>query len=788
MQGNKMRKVKFLSFILALLLCLTACGKDKTEEPVAEPSETPAVEEPVAATESAYIGKVYFSEVMPKNKATLRGEDGEFRDWAEIFNASRETVSLEGWVLTTDRKTTALEGSIGPGELAVFSIPMKLGETLYLKDETGLSADCCPISDDTGDYSFVRDSEGFWIQSKYPTPGLANTNENFDLLQEQRSCDGPLAISEICVGNFTYSETNIGYTDYVEIKNISDEAVSTGGWALSDDDANFGLYLLPDHTLQSGDKLIILCDKDAAKITGFNAAPFSLNARSDRLYLSAPDGRLADYTPIRDVPCRMSYGRVDGEKGFFYLDGMTPGKDNEGRYARRIAEMPVALSADGVFNDADRVTVELGGSNVYYTTDGSRPTEESTKYTGPFQIDSTTIVRAVQAEDGALNSRVLTLSYILNEEDSLPVVSVVADDKKEFDMMYMNGQKGLELPGTISYYGEDGSFTMGAGIKMHGFSTLVLPKKNMSFRFRDCYGKDSLNFKVFGDEGPASFTNLLLRAGGDQTYTIVKNEVCLNMARDFTDSVIASCNKYVAVYINGEFEGIYSLQEKNNEQQYADRIGVPKDSVTVVEEPCYEGNPFFDEVLALAYYEDIEDDPAVYEKLCSVVDIDSFIDFTILQGFFGNWDIQTGNIRYAKSTEGDGKWRAVLYDLDNAFWSAENCFDYVMNYQNQISALNGKLMKVDDYKARFAQRAAEALKSNLTAENVWKEYEKQIAVIDEEAKKDDTISYESWQNHLEDQKDILLEDWDWYNTCARKLSYYLKLDAAGQKEYFGAVK
>ena len=50
-----MRKVKFLSFILALLLCLTACGKDKTEEPVAEPSETSAVEEPVAATESAYI-------------------------------------------------------------------------------------------------------------------------------------------------------------------------------------------------------------------------------------------------------------------------------------------------------------------------------------------------------------------------------------------------------------------------------------------------------------------------------------------------------------------------------------------------------------------------------------------------------------------------------------------------------------------------------------------------------------------------------------------------------------
>jgi len=156
--------------------------------------------------------------------------------------------------------------------------------------------------------------------------------------------------------------------------------------------------------------------------------------------------------------------------------------------------------------------------------------------------------------------------------------------------------------------------------------------------------------------------------------------------------------------------------------------------VIINEEPCYDGSEFFNEVLKLVFYEKIEE-PENYSKLCEILDTDSLIDWTILEGFYGNWDLQSGNIRYVKSTEGDGKWRLVLYDLDNALWSAGNCFDYVLRYTNQVSAMNERLMKVDDYRDRFIERASAALKNELTAERVWEEFERESALIDEEDKK-----------------------------------------------------
>ena len=58
-----------------------------------------------AATSQA---QVIISEFMADNKSTLADEDGQFPDWIEVYNASTNTVSLNGWSLTDDptRQTT----------------------------------------------------------------------------------------------------------------------------------------------------------------------------------------------------------------------------------------------------------------------------------------------------------------------------------------------------------------------------------------------------------------------------------------------------------------------------------------------------------------------------------------------------------------------------------------------------------------------------------------------------------------------------------------------------------
>ena len=75
---------------------------------------------------------------------------------------------------------------------------------------------------------------------------------------------------------------------------------------------------------------------------------------------------------------------------------------------------PVIAPNGGVFTNSVTVTISntAPGASVYYTTNGTPPATNSTLYTGPFVIDSTTLVRAVAAENGFVNSAVASASFV----------------------------------------------------------------------------------------------------------------------------------------------------------------------------------------------------------------------------------------------------------------------------------------------------------------------------------------------------------------------------------------
>lgn len=53
-------------------------------------------------TNTVYVapGAVIISEIMAANRSTLRDEDGEFSDWIELYNTTGYAISLKGWHLT----------------------------------------------------------------------------------------------------------------------------------------------------------------------------------------------------------------------------------------------------------------------------------------------------------------------------------------------------------------------------------------------------------------------------------------------------------------------------------------------------------------------------------------------------------------------------------------------------------------------------------------------------------------------------------------------------------------
>lgn len=699
---------------------------------------------------------VRISEVMAKNRSVLLDAFGAFSDWIELENISDHDVDLSGWHISDGGDGLGWEfpETILPAgqRLLVFAsgrdcregelhtdFSLSPGETVCLSNRRAYPVDEFLCASDGADTALARNADGEAEETLYPTPGFANSREGYDAWQSTLAAPGPLVINEVMVANFLNSYLGtVGNRDWVEIKNISSEPVSLSDYYLSDSDDNYHMWQLPDLSLAPGACTLILCDEEGSpRLNGYPCANFSLNSTSEQLFLS-DSSHIVDSAYLRDIPCECSYGRINGENGFFFFADPTPGYDNGAGY-RRVSAAPAALSPDGCYDGVDAVTVALSAAgDIYYTTDGSVPTVSSTPYREPIPVDKTTILRAIAVEDGGMPSRVLTLSYFINEGHSLPVLSLVMDDLSGFRSVYSAGTKHLEMPGSLSLYEEDGSFTIGCGVTMSGMTSLVLPKKNMSVRFRGAYGAEWLNYDVF-DGGVSQFTKLTIRSGQDYYSALIRNELCQNLCLQVSDSVVTQRSKYCVLYINGEYWGIYALKDKVSRQLYASLAGVSKDSVTLVDGPARVNTAFYQEVYQYVTSHDMSVTEN-YEHFCAVMDIDSLIDWLILEGYCANGDILSGNVRYCRSTENGGQWKVVFYDLDATLLRSYNNFYNLIGSPRaqvqQISCIITPLLRNEAFVDRLLTRFAAAINGPLSNENVLAEIDHLAALIEPEIERD----------------------------------------------------
>ena len=792
--------------IIALAAALLWGGKAEPEEPALSPAPT-ASPSPDPEELSRGAGQVVISEFMEKNRTVLRDEDGDFSDWIELWNRSDEAVDISGWNLS-DRENqlgwTLPEMSLQPGErIVIFAsgkdrqgeqlhtgFSLSGDEGVWLRNEYGYLCSSALCADCDGDVSMALGDDGSYGQSLYPTPGYENTAAGWESFQQSLSCESPLIINEAQVYNLNLAPVNKEYYDWVELKNNSGDTIVLSDYYISDDREDYLKYRLPEVELGPGEFILLYCTAEALP-EGYYAAGFELNSENEQLYLATAEGELLDSVSLKDIPYLGSFGRMAGENGWFYFSSPSPGGENSGG-ERRVAEKPLSLTADGVYNDVEGMYVELSAAgSIRYTLDGSAPTAESPEYTGPIYIDKTTVIRAVNFEEGALPSRTLSLSYIINENHSLPVLSLLTDSPAEFDTMYNARQKGVELPASLSLYEEDGSFTIGCGVSMHGETSLVLPKKNMSVRFRGAYGQSTLNYDIY-DGGVTEFTNLLLRSGQDFPISIIRNELSQELCAQATDKVINQRSIYCILYINGEYSGIYSLKEKANEQLYAGIAGVSRDSVEVLEANVSQGSDFFHDVVEFCRFNDMSLEEN-YSHFCDMFDIDSVIDWLILEGYCANTDLTSGNVRYCRSTENDGKWRLMFYDLDASFSTPASVFMNVLSeyaQQNrQFAAFMVPLMDNGEFKDRFLSRAAELMGSVLTVENVMGEIDRLCAIVAPEVERDYARfggTAADWEWSVEQLKAVLI-DYDWQQLNIDNLCELFELSPEEREYYFGEI-
>ena len=84
--------------------------------------------------------------------------------------------------------------------------------------------------------------------------------------------------------------------------------------------------------------------------------------------------------------------------------------------------------ASGAVDSGTSVTITCStdGAKIYYTTDGTEPTAESTEYTAAISITEAVTLKAIAVKDGMNDSAVSSASYTIKGTVSTPAFSVAS--------------------------------------------------------------------------------------------------------------------------------------------------------------------------------------------------------------------------------------------------------------------------------------------------------------------------------------------------------------------------
>ena len=333
-----------------------------------------------------------------------------------------------------------------------------------------------------------------------------------------------------------------------------------------------------------------------------------------------------------------------GTVGPTYFPAPTPGAANTtDGYAGFVA--PVSISVPHGYHTAaftTTLTDATPGATIYYTTDGSNPSP--THGTGvasgtAVTITTTTPLRAAAYLDTYLPSAVATATYVfvadvLNQTNTapagaywdtamdprivnlsqtytvaqaltaIPTVSLALPYEDIFGTtgIYKNAtQKGRqwERETSVEYFDPNdpalAGFQVDAGLRIQGGNVRYNGSPKQAFRlfFRSDYGYSKLNYPLFGANNPQqSFDHVLLKsihnyswANSGGTTPSQGDLVRDSFARDLQLAMTghAAVGKWVQLYIDGQYWGLYDMTEEPDSTWAAANFGGDSDDYDVLQ-------------------------------------------------------------------------------------------------------------------------------------------------------------------------------------------------------------
>ncbi len=592
---------------------------------------------------SYYIAPhVVINEICSNNFAAKQNEAGEYPDCIELYNPSKKSVSLNGCFLTDDEKEP----------------------------------------------------------EKYPLDGISIPAKGYALVWLDN--DSPFRISKEGEKLFLTDSTKGTYLDQVIVPQLS---YDTSYGRIHDGKEKWSVM---DTTLGSTNEQALLLpavslDEPIFEVTsGFYDEAFALHL----------------YSP-------------NGEKIYYTLDGSEPCADSP------VYKEPLWI--------ADNTSQE----NQYASRTDLTPTRD---YTPDFPVDKAVVVRAA-CYNPITNkiSDIVTETYFIGyhtkpEYEQMAILSLTVDSKDLFDPqtgIYGNGAayeeymanggmadgkvldsytdfngdecylymasnafhdgKEWEREAAISYFDENHSclFTQNVGIRISGNSTRSNPQKSLNIFARDIYDDIQL-FPCDFFDNDMEYSSIKIRNGGGNSYGLKFLDAFLETIAS-QRNISTQSSKPCVVFLNGEYWGIYNLRERYNVEYLATHYNLNADNIMLIKA----GNAISLPEETMASYQymlsvvtecDLMYDDT-YALACELVDIQSLIDYCCINLYLDNQDVAFGyNTALWRTTQegtpySDGKWRFMLYDLDECVHSDSNNLENIGNQMAIHPLLNEPAVK-----------------------------------------------------------------------------------------------
>ncbi len=521
------------------------------------------------------------------------------------------------------------------------------------------------------------------------------------LFSEKTKSEESIVINEVCSRNGTLpiDVAHLG-EDYIELYNTTEKSISLEGWWLSDDLENPKKHKLPNIEIAPKDFIVFFADGKGLTEQTLN---FKISSSGEKILLSDSDGNIVDQVAVPELRMDEAYAREkDGKAEWTVLQASVGKSNSEALSVKQVSlNEPVFSHLSGFYDEEFELEIRAGrGQKIYYTLDGSVPTEKSLLYSGKIKVkdrskqenvingvqnivadwkdyvpttekaDKATVVRAVAMDEHDHKSDVVTETYLVELEiyKESPVLSIIAEPNEligkngifvtgeEYDQWYLGNE--MSKNGQYEYVWTD-NYEM-TNFWKHGRQSEVVAGMQL-FENGEKVSEQEIGLRVQGNfvrlydkkslkiisRGVYSGSTLFEKTffGDVKSHSVIASAVpekayCMDLAegRNLGLQGTLPC----ALFINGEYWYTAILMETYDEEYFEQHYGVNSDNVLLVkdrEAPIGENYYYL--------YEDLinylRDDSFTQEEKAVVLyeqmDIQSIIDWLCFNLYLCNDDI-----------------------------------------------------------------------------------------------------------------------------------------------------